>query len=101
MIPTIFINVYFFVFIASFSYSLFSMTKLNILLLVFNISESVLSKSIPILFSLEPIIISKGFNYNNKHKVFFSKSELQIILQTYSKQVSSGVCRDYSTIKCR
>ena len=41
-------------------------------------------------------IISKGFNYNNKHKVFFSKSELQIILQTYSKQVSSGVCRDYS-----
>ena len=42
------------------------------------------------------LIISKGFNYNNKHNVFFSKSELQIILQTYSKQVSSGVCRDYS-----
>ena len=41
-------------------------------------------------------IISKGFNYNHKQKVFFSKSELQIILQTYSKQVSSGVCRDYS-----
>ena len=41
-------------------------------------------------------IISNGLNYNNKHKVFFSKSELQIILQTYSKQVSSGVCRDYS-----
>ena len=41
-------------------------------------------------------IISKGFNYNNKDKVFFSKAELQIILQTYSKQVSSGVCRDYS-----
>ena len=41
-------------------------------------------------------IISKDFNYNNKHKVFFSKSELQIILQSYSKQVSSGVCRDYS-----
>ena len=41
-------------------------------------------------------IISKGFNYNNKNKVFFSKSELQIILQTYSKQVSSGICRDYS-----
>ena len=40
--------------------------------------------------------ISKGFNYNKKHKDFFSKSELQIILQTYSKQVSSGVCRDYS-----
>ena len=41
-------------------------------------------------------IISKGFNYNNKDKVFFSKAELQIILQTYSKQVSSGICRDYS-----
>ena len=41
-------------------------------------------------------IISTGFNYNKKHNVFFSKSELQIILQTYSKQVSSGVCRDYS-----
>ena len=41
-------------------------------------------------------IISKGFNYNNKQNIFFSKSELQIILQTYSKQVSSGVCRDYS-----
>ena len=42
------------------------------------------------------LIISKGFNYKNKDQVFFSKSELQIILQTYSKQVSSGVCRDYS-----
>ena len=42
------------------------------------------------------LIISKELNYNNKHKVFFSKAELQIILQTYSKQVSSGVCRDYS-----
>ena len=41
-------------------------------------------------------IISKGFNYNNKRKVFFSKSELQIILQTYIKQVSSGFCIDYS-----
>ena len=41
-------------------------------------------------------IISKGFNFNNKDKVFFSKSELQFILQLYSKQVSSGVCRDYS-----
>ena len=42
------------------------------------------------------LIISKGFYLNNKDKVFFSKTELQIILQTYSKQVSSGVCRDYS-----
>ena len=42
------------------------------------------------------LIKSKGLNYNNKGKVFFSKSELQIILQTYSKQVSSGVCKDYS-----
>ena len=42
------------------------------------------------------LIISKDFNYKNKDKLFFSKSELQIILQTYSKQVSSGVCRDYS-----
>ena len=41
------------------------------------------------------LIISKATNYN-KDKVFFSKTELQIILQTYSKQVSSGVCRDYS-----
>ena len=42
------------------------------------------------------LIISKDLNYNNKHKVFFSKAELQIILQTYSKQVSSGICKDYS-----
>ena len=41
------------------------------------------------------LIISKATNYN-KDKVFFSKTELQIILQTYSKQVSSGICRDYS-----
>ena len=41
-------------------------------------------------------IISKGLKFNNKDKVFFSKSELQFILQLYSKQVSSGVCRDYS-----
>ena len=41
------------------------------------------------------LIISKATNHN-KDKVFFSKTELQIILQTYSKQVSSGVCRDYS-----
>ena len=37
------------------------------------------------------LIISKASNYNNNYKVFFSKAELQIILQTYSKQVSSGV----------
>ena len=42
------------------------------------------------------LIISKGLNYKNKDKVFFSKSELQIILQSYSKQVSSELCRDYS-----
>ena len=42
------------------------------------------------------LIISKDLKYNNKNKVFFSKAELQIILQTYSKQVSSGVCKDYS-----
>ena len=42
------------------------------------------------------LIISKDLNYNNKNKVFFSKAELQIILQTYSKQVSSGFCKDYS-----
>ena len=42
------------------------------------------------------LIISKGFNYKNKDQVFFSKSELQIILQSYSKQVSAGLCRDYS-----
>ena len=42
------------------------------------------------------LIISKGLNLSNKHKIFFSKSELQFILQLYSKQVSSGVCRDYS-----
>ena len=36
------------------------------------------------------LIISKATNYN-KDKVFFSKTELQIILQTYSKQVSSGL----------
>ena len=42
------------------------------------------------------LIISKDLNFNNKNKVFFSKAELQIILQTYSKQVSSGVCKDYS-----
>ena len=42
------------------------------------------------------LIISKNLNYNNKNKVFFSKAELQIILQTYSKQVSSGFCKDYS-----
>ena len=41
------------------------------------------------------LIISKATNYN-KDKVFFSKTDLQIILQTYSKQVSSGICRDYS-----
>ena len=41
-------------------------------------------------------IISKGLNLKNKEKVFFSKSELQFILQLYSKQVSSGICRDYS-----
>ena len=41
------------------------------------------------------LIISKATNYT-KDKVFFSKTELQIILQTYSKQVSSGICRDYS-----
>ena len=42
------------------------------------------------------LIISKHLNYNSKEKVFFSKAELQIILQTYSKQVSCGICRDYS-----
>ena len=42
------------------------------------------------------LIISKELNYNNKQNVFFSKAELQVILQTYSKQVSCGVCRDYS-----
>ena len=42
------------------------------------------------------LIISKPYNFKNKNKVFFSKTELQIILQTYSKQVSSGICRDYS-----
>ena len=42
------------------------------------------------------LIISKDLNYKNNNKVFFSKTELQIILQTYSKQVSSGVCKDYS-----
>ena len=42
------------------------------------------------------LIISKGLNCNVKDKVFFSKVELQTILQIYSKQVSSGVCRDYS-----
>ena len=42
------------------------------------------------------LIISKDLKYNNKQKVFFSKAELQIILQTYSKQVSCGVCKDYS-----
>ncbi len=42
------------------------------------------------------LIISKDLNNNDKDKVFFSKAELQIILQTYSKQVSSGFCRDYS-----
>ena len=42
------------------------------------------------------LIISKDLNYNRKEKVFFSKAELQIILRTYSKQVSCGVCRDYS-----
>ena len=42
------------------------------------------------------LIISKDLNYNNNNKVFFSKTELQIILQTYSKQVSSGICKDYS-----
>ena len=42
------------------------------------------------------LIISKDLNYNNKNKVFFSKAELQIILQIYSKQVSCGVCKDYS-----
>tara|TARA_B100001027_G_scaffold10966_1_gene6741 strand:- start:161 stop:514 length:354 start_codon:yes stop_codon:yes gene_type:complete len=42
------------------------------------------------------LIISKDLNYNNKNKVFFSKAELQIILQTYSKQVSAGICKDYS-----
>ena len=41
------------------------------------------------------LIISKAINHN-KDNVFFSKTELQIILQTYSKQVSSGVLRDYS-----
>ena len=41
------------------------------------------------------LIISKPINYN-KDRVFFSKTELQIILQTYSKQVSSGICKDYS-----
>ena len=41
-------------------------------------------------------IISKDLNFNNKDKMFFSKSELQFILQLYSKQVSLGVCRDYS-----
>ena len=42
------------------------------------------------------LIISKGTNYKSRDKVLFSRSELQIILQTYSKQVSSGVCKDYS-----
>ena len=42
------------------------------------------------------LIISKGLNHKIKDKVFFSKTELQTILQIYSKQVSSGVCRDYS-----
>ena len=42
------------------------------------------------------LIISKDLNYKNNNKVFFSKTELQIILQTYSKQVSSGICKDYS-----
>ena len=42
------------------------------------------------------LIISKPYKFKNKNKVFFSKSELQIILQIYSKQVSSGICRDYS-----
>ena len=42
------------------------------------------------------LIISKPLNYKIKNKVFFSKAELQIILQIYSKQVSSGVCKDYS-----
>ena len=41
-------------------------------------------------------IISKALNFNSKDKVFFSKSELQFILQLYSKQVSSGICGDYS-----
>ena len=42
------------------------------------------------------LIKSKAINYNDKDKVFFSKKELQIILQLYSKQVSCGTCRDYS-----
>ena len=42
------------------------------------------------------LIISKDLNYNNREKVFFSKEELQIILKIYSKQVSCGICRDYS-----
>ena len=29
-------------------------------------------------------------------KNFFSKEELKIILQIYSYQVSSGICKDYS-----
>ena len=47
------------------------------------------------------LIISKDLNYNYKNRVFFSKAELQIILQTYSKQVSTGVCKDYSIDHCK
>mgnify|MGYP001409140026 CR=1 FL=1 len=42
------------------------------------------------------LIISKALDLKSKDKIFFSKSELQFILQLYSKQVSSGVCKDYS-----
>ena len=45
------------------------------------------------LWQLVPIQV---WQVASKLQVFFSKSELQIILQTYSKQVSFGVCRDYS-----
>ncbi len=42
------------------------------------------------------LIKSKDVDLTKKHKVFFSKKELQIILQLYSKQVSLGICKDYS-----
>ena len=35
-------------------------------------------------------------NKVNNNTIFFSKEELKIILQIYSYQVSSGICKDYS-----
>ena len=45
---------------------------------------------------MKPKLIINNINGNKNLNVFFSKDELQTILNLYSKMVSSGIWKDYS-----